>query len=121
MKKITLILFLLMGTSIFDSSSNLVAAKPIKSDYQQDLIFTLINPSIFNALVGFYGTPKTYDLTESKILEIERIGSGFNFRVKVLIETYTGPHNPPYGHEKITMQVNLTSVLIEKFEHTQSD
>ncbi|WP_239614705.1 DUF3888 domain-containing protein [Cohnella mopanensis] len=109
----------LLGIAVLSSISfTSASAAPNKND-ERDVLLALITPSVSNALVGFYGSPKLYDLSDTKIVRIERqISGGYVFRMTVVVETFTGPHNPPYGRDTITLMIDTGSVSVEKFEHT---
>lgn len=114
-KRVTLIFLLLISFLPIA----LASAAP-ENNKEKDVLYALLNPRISNALVGYYGVRKLYDLSNMKILSIEPLlpEGSFVFRVVVVVETFTGPHNPPYGRDKITLRIDTSDVSVEKFEHT---
>ncbi|OXM15408.1 DUF3888 domain-containing protein [Paenibacillus herberti] len=77
-----------------------------------------LSPKISDAITGYYGEPRLYGLYDAEILNIDRLFEGsFYFRVKVLVKTFVGAHNPPYGNEIITLSVSALGVSVDHFEH----
>ena len=76
----------------------------------------LLSPYIYKAIKNYYGEIRQY--TDAKIINIKRLEPGsFNFETTVSVLTFTGPHNPPYGLETITIRFGSECVDIIDFKH----
>lgn len=97
----------------------MASAEPVvKNQDLKDSLLATLNPHIFNAVVGYYGAPKQYDLFDAEILDLQNIKPGsFDFTATIRITTFSGSHNPPYGIDTIKMSINSYQVIVEKFEH----
>ncbi|OXS55078.1 hypothetical protein B1A99_25205 [Cohnella sp. CIP 111063] len=111
-----LILFSILLFVAAQSTTAAPFATSSSEEEQNKLIIALLNPAIENSIVGYYGEPKLYD--SAKIIEIKTLQPGSSiFTVKVVLTTFTGPHNPPYGRDTIKLKVDTTSTKVESFEH----
>ncbi|WP_270620086.1 DUF3888 domain-containing protein [Paenibacillus macerans] len=114
------ILMVFLSSIIFLSSFPLLGlAQPINPNKEQnDAILTVLSPSISTAITGYYGTPRQFGLYDADILSLTRMEEGrYSFRVKVLVKTFVGAHNPPYGNEIITLTIDPSGVHVEEFIH----
>ncbi len=83
-----------------------------------DAFLTSISPAIRQAVVGYYGVIKPFDLFDAKINSLERTEEGgFHFKCQVIITTFEGAHNPPYGYDTVTLDVSTEGVNVINFEH----
>lgn len=84
-----------------------------------DAFKTTLVKAIDDALVGYYGKRyKSFEINEMKIKEVHRMTpGGFGFVVKVQVDTFEGPHEPPYGRETLTLEVGPGGVFVTKLEH----
>jgi len=62
-----------------------------KDKLNQQFILSMLSPYIAKAVEKYYGGFRQY--MNSGILDIELTNEGF--KLKVIIETFVGPHNPP--------------------------
>lgn len=89
-----------------------------KGKLQTDFILRLLSPYIDKAIKNYYGEIRQYGLWNAKIINIKRLEPGsFNFEATVSVITFTGPHNPPYGLETITIRFGGENVDIIDFKH----
>jgi hypothetical protein len=97
----------------------IVFAQPRESeDTLKGVLLTTLSPHISAAITGYYGEPRLYGLYNAEILNIDRLSEGgYSFRVKVIVKTFVGAHNPPYGNEAVTMTVSPFGVSVEQFQH----
>lgn len=112
--------FIVLLSVIIIFTSSLVAyAQDTKEKMIQDFLLLFLDQSMHQAVFKYYGKPKMFDLYDAKIVDIKRLKEKgqFSFEVKVQVETYVGPHNPPYGLETITMVNDWTDIFVTKFEH----
>ncbi|MEW9674276.1 DUF3888 domain-containing protein [Ammoniphilus sp. 3BR4] len=83
-----------------------------------DAFLTALDPHISKASFNHYNKIKQYGLYDAEILEIKRVDEGsFSFIVKVQVRTFENAHNPPYGTETITLEVDPSGVKVTNFEH----
>lgn len=101
--------------SIHHNNSNQVESE---EKLQTDFILRLLSPYIDKAIKDYYGEIRQYGLWNAKIIYIKRLEPGsFNFETTVSVITFTGPHNPPYGLETITIRFGYDGVKVIKFKH----
>lgn len=115
MKNWTFILTFVILNFIFPP--NIATASP---SYQglADTLLTTLNPTISKEVQKFYKTNKQYGLYDAKIVHIQRVQEGgFSFLVKVQVTTFEHAHNPPYGTDTITLEVDPATVKVVDFVH----
>lgn len=84
------------------------AAGGVNPDPYQRIVITMLYPNIDEAIQTYYGeTIRGYDLYDAKISKLESLSGWAKFNVTVNVETFYGPHNPPYGLECMTFYVSL--------------
>lgn len=98
---------------------SVVIARPNEQeDTLRQVLLATLSPYISNAVTGYYGEIRQYGLYDAEILNIDRLSEGsYSFKVKVLVKTFVGAHNPPYGDEIITLSVSAAGVSVVQFEH----
>jgi len=82
---------------------------------KEALIERLVDP-ISKAIETYY-KPKLWDRGFEKILKIERDETNFNLNVTVQVQTFEGAHNPPYGEETITFQIQGSQIKVVDYKH----
>ncbi|TCS93115.1 DUF3888 domain-containing protein [Hazenella coriacea] len=120
MNKQSRLIFCITFICLLFSTTGQVFANP---DSEQQIITdafkTTLVKAIDDALVGYYGKRyKSFEIHEMKVKEVHRMTpSGFGFIVKVQVDTFEGPHEPPYGRETLTLEVGPGGVFVTKLEH----
>lgn len=104
----------------FFTSTLIVYAQDLQDTRErkiQEFLLMMLYPYIDQAIEEYYGKPKQYE--EAKIIDIKRLNQKgqYSFEIKVQVRTFEGPHNPPYGLETITMENDLSRIIITKLEH----
>lgn len=97
-----------------------IEASPINLENKllHDTLLTTLSPFIRDQLSNYYGYIKQFGLYDAEILSIQREREGgYSFRVKVQIETFEHAHNPPYGKETMTFEINPAGVKAIDFIH----
>ncbi|MFF2907356.1 DUF3888 domain-containing protein [Paenibacillus sp. NPDC057934] len=90
--------------------------------FYSELLLSTLNPAIQSAVATYYGSPRLYGLYDAKILDVERLQPGrFAFKVTVQVNTFVGPHNPPYGVETMTIAVNTGSSKVIQYRHEDEE
>ena len=83
-------------------------AAKVNPDPYQRIVVTMLYPDIDKAIQAYYGeTIRGYDLYDAKIRKLESLRGWSDFNVTVDVETFYGPHNPPYGLERMTFYISL--------------
>lgn len=118
----------------FALSALLLSAPPVQAEPQEaagrrsklleDSILTLLNPGIQRAVDDYYtsiGEPiRQYGLYDAKILQLQRTtGGGFSFTADIQVKTFTGPHNPPYAEEIISVEFDSGSARVTSYKHLE--
>jgi len=118
MKRILWLILTICLFTIFIQPSKINAKEETARTLQSDLLITLLNPAISEAIEAYYGYHKSYGLYDIKILDITRQKeSAYSFRVKVQVNTFEEAHNPPYGKETVVLLVETDKVKVIKFDH----
>lgn len=82
-----------------------------------DTLLTTLDPFIQKEIINYYGYPKQYGLYDAKILSINRHEGQFGFITKVEVTTFEHAHDPPYGKETITFNIDPFGVKTISFKH----
>lgn len=81
---------------------------------EQVLLRLLFYPA-HDAIKEYYGEPRQY--WRDSILSVQKVPDTPYYEVIMQVETFYGPHNPPYGIETITFYVSYGHVELKNFEH----
>lgn len=85
---------------------------------ENDLLLRAFSPYISKSIENYYGEPRQFDLWDAKIINIKRLTPGsFNFEITISVNTFKGPHNPPYGLETVTIRLDDTGTHVVDFQH----
>lgn len=117
-------------TIVFFIVAFLLTNQPILSSAQiqnknncETVKFALIAslmPTINQTLEKIYKRPIQWSGAGTEVLNIEQLyGIGGAYRVKLRVHTYTGPHNPPYGADTITIEVGTEGPKVINYVHTE--
>ncbi|QSO48465.1 DUF3888 domain-containing protein [Alicyclobacillus mengziensis] len=71
----------------------------------RDFLLTMLSPYIQQAITDYYGEHRSFGLYQAQFKDIKRLcdKGQFYFEATVVVETWTGAHNPPFGLETITL------------------
>ena len=102
MRRITAFILgiIMMGLYMVTTGAAAEAKEEISVDAAQQVIIDLLYQPTAVAVAEYYGEPTQFWL--SSILSIQKVEDLQNYEVVVQVETFQGPHNPPYGLETIT-------------------
>jgi hypothetical protein len=119
---ISMVLILVTVMSVLFVSTNITkvqAASAPPTPIKDQVIVSLLNPYIDRQVKKTYGPrPPLYSVAEAKILSLtQNSNQNVDFEVKIQIQTFRGPHNPPYGCDTFTFRVQPYSVELLHFEH----
>ncbi|SMC78939.1 DUF3888 domain-containing protein [Papillibacter cinnamivorans] len=99
---------LITSLSGFCARASALHGGGVNPDNYQRLVITLLYDGIREAISDFYGgAPRGYDLYDAKVTKLESAGGWSRFDVTVEVESFYGPHNPPYALEIMTFHVTL--------------
>lgn len=124
MKKIVIpvLLIILIGFSsknVYSYNSSSSYTKQVNDTNQQELykgsVLSLLYPYISNAIDIYYGHPKQF--WQEKILSISKTPELTEYEIRIQVETFTGPHNPPRGIETITILTSPMGTKVINFKH----
>jgi hypothetical protein len=85
--------------------------------YYERLLLNVFMPYISEAIQQYYGESRQYD--NGKILSVKP--KLFAHEIVVEVETFTGPHNPPYGIETITLLLDSGKIEVTGFQHRDEE
>ncbi len=83
-------------------------------DTEQTLLRLLSEPAQ-DAIKEYYGELRQY--WRDEIISVQKVPNSYYYEVVMQVETFYGPHNPPYGIETMTFYVSYGEVVLKKFEH----
>lgn len=84
-----------------------------KAGYYERILLNILGPYIRNQIKNYYGEARQY--WNDKILYIKPLM--YAHEIKVQVETFVGPHNPPYGIDTITLLLKNGEITVTDFQH----
>lgn len=71
----------------------------------RDFLLSMLGPSIQQAIENHYGEHRSFALYQAQFKDIKRLcqKGQFYFEATLVVETWTGSKNPPYGLDTITL------------------
>lgn len=86
------------------------------SEAMEQAILALLTDETFEAVQDYYGEPKQY--MDPTLLSLKKISEYPDcFEAVIQVESFYGPHNPPYGIETITFHIQYDKVTLVNFQH----
>lgn len=118
MRKFTLFAVGLMTSAVILLSTG--AAAKSKSEPPQDaveqVILRLLHQPIREAVNDQYDGLRQY--WKQEVLSVEKVSQSPYYQVVIQVETFCGPHNPPYGLETMAFRVDpMGTVQLIGFDH----
>ena len=115
--------FVLLAAGLMAAASILLstsAAAQSKSELPQDameqVILRLLHQPVKEAVNDYYDGPRQY--WRQEVLSVQKVPQSPYYEVVIRVETFYGPHNPPYGLETMTFHVGpLDAVQLVNFDH----
>ena len=114
MKRMIVIIAVLAAGWIFSVSANASGAEQPCVEAKETILRLLAHP-VQQAITDYYGESRQY--WNDEILAIKMVPRTPYYEVVVRVETFYGPHNPPYGIETISFYVSYGSVELKTFQH----
>lgn len=81
----------------------------------EQTILRLLSDPAFDAIQDYYGEPRQY--WKDKLLSVQKAPNTSGYQVVMQVETFYGPHNPPYGIETMTFSIRYGEVELKSFKH----
>lgn len=88
----------------------------VLNETKEELLISFLVPYITKAVLDHYDGTKQFWRT--KIINVDNLrpGSYQAFRFSVKIETFVGPHNPPYSTDKLTFEKKGKKIELISYE-----
>lgn len=100
-------------------------AEKSKEELMMDLFFSLLLPSVQEAVTHYYSdyltiSPLVYPY-QINILKMERTNGyrGFMFLVTIEVTPVVGPHNP-VGRDRLTFSITPSEIKLKEFKHMET-
>ena len=88
----------------------------LPQDAMEQVILRLLHQPVKETVNDYCDGPRQY--WEQKVLSVQKVPQSPYYEVVIRVETFYGPHNPPYGQETMTFHVGpLDAVLLVNFDH----
>lgn len=115
--------FVLLAAGLMAAAAILLstgAAAQSKSELPQDaveqVVLRLLHKPVREAVSDYYDGPRQY--WRQEVLNVQKVPQSPYYEVVIRVETFSGPHNPPYVLETMTFHVGpLDAVRLVRFEH----
>lgn len=97
------------------------ATNEMNEDPYERLVIAFLSDDIHEAVNNYNdGELRGLDLYSAKISELESLHGWSNFNVTVEVESFFGPHNPPYGVEIMTFHIGSDNKpTLINYEHQE--
>ena len=118
MRKFVLLAAGLMAAAAILLSTGAAAEskKELSQDVMEQIILRLLHQPVREAVNDYYDGSRQY--WRQEILSVQKVPQSPYYEVVIRVETFYGPHNPPYGLETMTFYVGpLDAVQLVNFEH----
>ena len=90
--------------------------KEMPQDAVEQVILRLLHQPVKEAVNDYYNEPRQY--WEQEVLSVQKVPQSPYYEVVIRVETFYGPHNPPYGLETMIFYVGpLDEVRLVSFDH----
>ena len=115
--------FVLLAAGLMAAAAILLstgAAAGSKSELSQDaveqVVLRLLHQPVKEAVNDYYNGPRQY--WEQKVLSVQKVLQSPYYEIVIRVETFYGPHNPPYGLETMTFYIGPPdAVQLVNFDH----
>ncbi len=81
----------------------------------EQVILRLLFEHVYEAIRDYYGEPRQY--WRDELVSVCKVLGGPYYEVVMQVETFFGPHNPPYGIETMTFYISYGKVELRSFVH----
>ena len=106
----------MLGFIMVTTATAVDSRKAISADAAEQVILDLLYQPTAAAVAEYYGEPTQF--WHPEILSIQKGSVSQDHEVVIQVETFQGPHNPPYGLETMTFYVGPTGLpQLAHYEH----
>jgi len=84
-----------------------------KCSYKERILFLLLHTYIQKAINSYYGEIRQYDNAQIIYIKPEKL----KHIVQIKVNTFVGAHNPPYGEDNISFQIESSKIQQIEFKH----
>lgn len=116
-KYVTVIVVTILAIGFFTLLLPFVAGTNDKSnETMEQAVLCLLQDEIINAVRDYYGEFRSY--MNPEILRLQKApGYPNSFKAVIQVTTFLGPHNPPYGLETLTFNIQSNKIKLIDFRH----
>ena len=88
----------------------------LPQDAAEQVILRLLHQPVREAVNDYYDEPGKY--WREEVLNVQKVPQSPYYEAVIRVETFYGPHNPPYGLETMTFYVGpFDAVQLVKFDY----
>ena len=107
---------IMLGFIMVTKATAVDSKKEVSVDAAEQVILDLLYQPTAAAVAEYYEEPTQF--WHPEILSIRKVSDSRSHEVVIQVETFQGPHNPPYGLETITYYVSPTGQpLLVRYDH----
>ncbi|MBQ8197935.1 MAG: DUF3888 domain-containing protein [Lachnospiraceae bacterium] len=108
MRRITVLTIgiIMLGLIMVTTATAVDSKKEVSVEAAEQVILDLLYQPTAAAVAEYYGEPTQF--WHPEILSIQKVSDSRGHEVVIQVETFHGPHNPPYGLETMTFYVGPT-------------
>ncbi|MEA4921145.1 MAG: DUF3888 domain-containing protein [Clostridiaceae bacterium] len=85
----------------------------------EQALIRMLSDDAEEAIKEYYGERRQY--MNDKLLSVKKVAGTPYYTAVLRVETFYGPHNPPYGIETMTFYISYGKVELRGFEHQDDD
>ena len=118
MRKITALIIGSVAAVLFMLVTGATAKsqKELSLEASEQVILRFLYEPATEAIADYYGEHRQY--WREELLSVQKLPNSLYYEVIMQVETFYGPHNPPYGLETMTFYVDLPGgIVLHSFEH----
>jgi len=116
MRKITTLAVAIAVVSLLIATTALAESKSgASAEDMEKTILRLLSDPMYDAIDDYFGQPRQY--MNDQLLSVRKLPDRPYYEVVVQVETFYGPHNPPYGLETMTFYISYGKVTLKDYVH----
>ncbi|WP_028401673.1 DUF3888 domain-containing protein [Ectobacillus panaciterrae] len=90
---------------------------PVPKELLKEVLVNFLSENISKEINNYYKKPKLWYRGLEKVLKIEKDEKNYIFYATVQVRTFEGAHNPPYGEDTITFQIDGSNIKTINYKH----
>lgn len=125
MRKFKILFYVIIISAIICLSTKALAStagtpSEDSTDAAEKVILRLLGDSVTAAVDEYYGGHQQY--WQKEVLSIQKVSESPYYEVVIQVETFFGAHNPPFGLETMTFQIDpVGEVQLAQFHHQNEE